>query len=88
MTLADQKLLAILIAMREPTGAMVYDACNAGWCTADCAKAVWQAMLDRMMSELCKGEAEKWSAQTAVEKVAKPARNRKTLNSKRSTISP
>lgn len=88
MTPEDQKLLAILMTMREPTGAMVYDACNAGWCTPDCAKAVWRAMLDRMMSELCKGEAEKWSAQTAVEKVVKRARNRKIPSSKHSTLSP
>ena len=87
MTLEDKKLLAILIAMREPTGAMVYDACNAAWCAEDCTKAVWRAMIDRMMSELCKGEAGKWSARTVVEKEPKRVRNRKTPNSEHSTSS-
>lgn len=58
MTAEDKKLLAILITIREPTGAMSYDACSAAMCTADTARTVWRAMIDRMMGELCRGAAD------------------------------
>jgi hypothetical protein len=51
----DKQFLATLVAIREPTGAMVYDATNAGLCTPDKARAVWRAMIDRLMGDVLAG---------------------------------